>query len=58
MSILTYIKETKAEMVHVSWPTKKQAIGYSLLVIAICIGAAVFLGVFDYFFSSVLKLVI
>lgn len=58
MSILTYIKETKAEMVHVSWPTKKQAIGYSLLVIAICIGFAAFLGVFDYFFSSVLKLVI
>ena len=58
MSILTYIKETKAEMVHVSWPTKKQAIGYSLLVIAICIIASLFLGVFDYFFSSVLKLVI
>jgi preprotein translocase SecE subunit len=56
MKITDYVKETKTEMSHVTWPTRKQAAAYSLLVVLISIGIAVFLGVFDYIFSRLLTL--
>ncbi|MEY2664767.1 MAG: hypothetical protein RIT04_575 [Candidatus Parcubacteria bacterium] len=56
MKITEYIKETRAEMTHVTWPTRKQAIAYSSLVVIISVGIAYFLGVFDYIFSKLLTL--
>ena len=59
MSKLTeYLKETKAELKHVSWPTKNQAILFTIIVVAFSIIVAVFLGAFDYIFTMILKLFI
>ena len=44
--LMNYIKETKIEMKGVKWPTRKQAVNYTLLVIGACIGRALFLGAF------------
>lgn len=46
-----YIKETRAEMKHVNWPTRKQAIAFTAIVVGISVGVAIFLGIFDYLFS-------
>jgi preprotein translocase subunit SecE len=51
--LVDYIKETKAEMAHVSWPTRKQAIVFTVLVIVFSFGVAIYLGAFDYIFSLV-----
>lgn len=51
MSITSYIKETKAEIKHVSWPTRKQAINFTLIVIGVSALTAILLGVFDSLFS-------
>ena len=56
MKLTEYIKETKAEMTHVTWPSRKQTIAYSILVAVVCVGIAAFLGVFDYVFSKLLTL--
>ncbi|MDO8620477.1 MAG: preprotein translocase subunit SecE [bacterium] len=56
--LITYFKETRAELKHVTWPTRKQAILYTLVVIVISLGTAAYLGFFDYVFSTLLKLVI
>jgi preprotein translocase subunit SecE len=56
MKIIEYVKETKAEMAHVTWPTRKQAIAYSVLVVVVSVAISVFLGVFDYIFSKLLTL--
>jgi preprotein translocase subunit SecE len=48
---IDYIKETRSEMKHVNWPTRKQAIAFTIIVIAISVGVAFFLGIFDYVFS-------
>lgn len=56
MGLVNYVKETKAEMTHVSWPSRSQTIAYSVLVIVICVATSVYLGFFDRFFASVLKL--
>jgi len=49
--ITEYFKETKAELKHVNWPTRKQTIFYTLIVLALSIIIAYFLGIFDFIFS-------
>ena len=52
MSKLTdYLKGSVEEMKKVTWPTKKEAKNYTLLVIGISLGVAAFLGILDYAFS-------
>ena len=51
MSISTYLKETRAEFKHVTWPTRSQAIWYSVAVIVISLVTAYFLGAFDFIFQ-------
>lgn len=58
MSLLTYIKDTRAEMKHTTWPTKSQAINYTILVIGISVVTALVLGVFDFLFSSGIQKII
>lgn len=50
-----YLRETRAELKHVAWPTQTQTIVYTLLVAAISIGIAAYLGVFDYIFTGALE---
>lgn len=49
--IANYFRESLAEMKKVSWPTKKETYNYTILVIGISLGVAIFLGVLDYLFS-------
>jgi preprotein translocase subunit SecE len=56
MKLTEYVQETKAEMAHVTWPSRKQTIGYSVMVILISVGIAAYLGLFDYIFSKLLTL--
>ncbi len=58
MKLAEYIKETKGEMKHVTWPTKSQAINYTLLVIGISLVTAVILSLADYVFSLGLEKII
>jgi len=51
MKIVEYIKETRSEMKHVSWPTRRQATAFTAIVIAISVFVAMLLGLFDYLFS-------
>ena len=50
-----YFKEVRAEMKHVTWPSRRLTIVYTLVVIAISLGTAVYLGLLDYLFSAVIK---
>jgi len=58
MRITDYLKETRGELKHVSWPTRRQALILSAFVIGISFFTAFFLGVFDFIFTSLLKLII
>jgi preprotein translocase SecE subunit len=55
MGISTYLKETKVELTHVSWPTRRQSILFTVLVIAVSLATAFFLGFFDFLFSRILS---
>lgn len=58
MKITEYIKETQAEMAHVTWPSRKQAISYAVAVVVVSLGTALLLALFDFIFSKLLTLII
>ena len=51
-----YLRDTAAEMKHVSWPTQTQAMIYTVLVIVISTIVALFVGAFDYIFTGLLNM--
>ncbi|MCD6149758.1 preprotein translocase subunit SecE [bacterium] len=56
--IITFIKEAKEELLKVNWPSKKQTLNYTLIVIGVSLAVAVFLGGLDYIFNYLLKVFI
>lgn len=53
--IIQFVREAKAELMKVNWPTKKQTMNYTILVIVVSALVAAFLGGLDYVFSLILK---
>jgi preprotein translocase subunit SecE len=53
--VIHFFQEAKAEMLKVNWPTKKQTINYTLLVVIVSLVVAGFLGGLDTAFGSILK---
>lgn len=45
-------------MKHVSWPSRTQTIVYTAVVVGISLGVAVYLGLLDYIFAELIKLII
>ena len=58
MSVTSYFKEVRAEMKHVSWPSRRQAAVYTAVVIGVSLGVAIYLGVLDYLFAIVIQKII
>ena len=54
-SIKRFFVESWTELRHVNWPTRAEAIRLTSIVIGMSVGIAVFLGVFDYLFTTALK---
>ena len=52
VKITEYFKETKAELKHVNWPGRKLTFYYTMIVIALSVLVAYFLGIFDFIFSQ------
>jgi len=53
-----FFKEVLVEMKKVSWLAKKDIVKYTLIVLAVTVGAAAFLGGLDYIFTGIIKKVI
>jgi preprotein translocase subunit SecE len=53
--VIQFLKDARAELSKVNWPTREQTINYTIIVIGISIAIAVFLGGWDYFFEFLLK---
>lgn len=55
LGIKKFFAESRQELRHVNWPTRQEAIRLTLIVIGMSVALAVFLGAFDYLFSSIMK---
>lgn len=58
MSLINYIQDVKAELKHINWPNRKQAIISTIAVIVVSAAVAAYLGFFDYLFSQLLTKII
>ena len=50
-----FFKEVKAEIKKVNWPTRKETIRYTLIVIGASIVVAIFLGGIDFIITALLN---
>ncbi|MEK7627197.1 MAG: preprotein translocase subunit SecE [Patescibacteria group bacterium] len=57
-TIINFLKETKVELKKVNWPSKPELIKYTIMVIGMSLGVAVFLGGLDFGFSKLLSIFI
>jgi len=55
---IQYLKDTQGELRHVAWPTRLQTIVYTVLVALVSIGVALYLGLFDFIFTTGMKQVL
>lgn len=55
MNLFSYLQEVRSEMGKVVWPTKKQVVELTVLVIAISIIVGVYVGGLDFVFTNVLN---
>ena len=53
-----YFKDVRAEMKHVSWPSRRLTVVYTVVVVAISLGTSIYLGLLDYVFSTFIKAII
>jgi preprotein translocase subunit SecE len=52
MGFINYLRETRAELRHVTWPTRSETVNYTIIVLAISIGTGAFLGFLDFLFTA------
>lgn len=58
MSFSQYIKDTQAELRHVAWPTQTQTILYTVFVVLFSVATALYLGAFDFLFTTSLARIV
>lgn len=54
--LFNYLRDTRGELSHVSWPTQRQTIIYTVLVIVLSIVTGIYLGLLDFGFTEALNL--
>lgn len=50
-----YVQDTRREMAHVSWPTRAQTVGFTIMVLGISVFVAIYLSIFDFGFTQGLR---
>jgi preprotein translocase subunit SecE len=53
--ITIFLKEVRLEIKKVNWPTRKQTLRYTIIVIGVSLGVAIFLGTLDSIFKALIK---
>lgn len=55
MQFIQYLRDAKGELSHVSWPSRRQAVAFTALVVVISILTSIYLGAFDTLFTTIIK---
>ncbi len=55
---INYLHDTRGELKHVSWPTQRQTIMYTILVVLISVVTSVYLGLLDMLFTKGLRFLV
>ncbi len=52
--LINYLRESRSEFRHVNWPTRRDTIKFTILVVAVSVLVSVFLGALDVLFHYLL----
>ncbi len=52
--LVNFLQDVRVEMRKVTWPTRQQTVQYTVAVIGISAGVAIFLGAWDFVFKQIL----
>lgn len=56
--LIDYFKGSRLEMKQVTWPSRSDTTRYTILVVAVSIAIALFLGILDFAFTSLLEVLL
>ena len=56
--IQRYFRETIGELRKVNWPTRKEAINLTIVVLIVTFGMSAFLGLLDFLYTQLFRLII
>jgi preprotein translocase subunit SecE len=51
--VIRYFQETRAELRKVTWPTRDEARNLTMIIVAVTVAMAIFLGLLDFIFQEV-----
>lgn len=54
--VISFLKEARAELGKVTWPTRKELMESTVLVIVSVIAVSIFIGAVDFVFNQLLQL--
>lgn len=57
-AVVRYLRETRAEVVKVTWPTREEALRLTSIVLAVTVGMAFFMGLVDWLFGLLFRLLV
>ena len=56
--LITYLKETRAELAKVTWPTRNELIGSTVVVVVISVLLSAFTGAVDFILAKLAGLIL
>ncbi len=56
--LFNYFRDTRGELKHVSWPTQRQTVVYTVLVIVLSLLTALYLGILDATFMKGIEILL
>lgn len=56
--MITFIKQVRSELMQVTWPTKKEIVRLTMVVIVISAVVGVYLGIVDALLTKLLELIV
>jgi len=57
-ALIKYLKDTRAELRKVSWPTRQETINLTVVVLVVTFAMALILGTVDFVFAQVFRLIL
>lgn len=56
LGVIRYLRETRAELKKVTWPTREEAMHLTYIVLGVTVAFAMFLGLLDWIFTQAFQL--
>ncbi|OFX30827.1 MAG: preprotein translocase subunit SecE [Armatimonadetes bacterium RBG_16_67_12] len=53
--VTTYLREVRVELTRVDWPTRRELVSMTIVVVVVLLALAVYLGMFDYIYTVIVK---